>query len=86
MYKIIPHKKVSKFINSRNIKDKQRIKEKFELLQENPYPTNDKIDTKRMTNQNIYRLRVGNFRFLYKVVENELVIYMNDGNNRGDIY
>ena len=86
MYKIIPHKKVSKFINSRNSKEKQRIKEKFKLLQENPYPTNNETDTKKMTNQNIYRLRVGNFRFLYKVVEEELIIYMNDGDNRGDIY
>ena len=37
MYKIIPHKRVIKFINSRTPKEKQKIKEKFEELQKNPY-------------------------------------------------
>lgn len=86
MYKIIPHKKVIKFINSRNPKDKQKIKEKFELLQNNPYPSNYNIDVKKMQNADGFRLRVGNYRFLYDVVEDELVIYMEDGDNRGDIY
>jgi len=86
VYKIIPHKKVIKFINSRNPKDKQKIKEKFELLQNNPYPSNYNVDVKKMQSADGFRLRVGNYRFLYDVVEDELVIYMEDGDNRGDIY
>ncbi len=86
MYKIILHKKVIKFINSRNPKDKQKIKEKFELLQNNPYPANFQLDSKKLKNRDGFRLRIGNYRFIYDVVENELVIYMEDADNRGDIY
>ena len=86
MYKLIPHKRVIKFISSRNPKDKQRIKEKFQKLQQNPYPSNTDIDSKKLQNKNGYRLRVGGYRFIYDIVEEELVIYVEDGNNRGDIY
>ena len=86
MYKILLHKRVIKFINSRHQKDKQKIQEKFQLLQKNPYPTNNETDVKKMMNKDGYRLRVGNYRFIYDVVDEELVIYMEDANNRGDIY
>jgi len=86
VYKIILHKKVIKFINSRNPKDKQRIKEKFQELQQNPYPSNMKIDSKKLQNQNAFRLRVGGYRFIYDIVEEELIIYVEKGDNRGSIY
>ena len=86
MYKIILHKRVIKFINSRNLKEKQKIKEKFSLLQQNPFPSNYSIDSKKMQNKNGFRLRIGNYRFLYDVAEEELVIYMEKADNRGDIY
>jgi len=86
MYKLIPHKRVIKFINSRNPKDKQRIKEKFQQLQQNPYPTNSEIDSKKLQNKNGFRLRIGGYRFIYDVVDEELIIYIENGDNRGDIY
>ena len=86
MYKIIPHKRVIKFINSRNLKERQRIRVKFNQLKNNPYPTNINLDNKKMTNQDKFRLRIGNYRFLYSVIDSDLVIYMEDGDNRGDIY
>ena len=86
MYKLIPHKRVIKFISSRNPKDKQRIKEKFQQLQQNPYPSNTDIDSKKLQNKNGFRLRVGDYRFIYDVVYEELVIYVDDGGNRGDVY
>ncbi len=86
MYKIIPHKRVIKFISSRNPKDKHKIKEKFQQLQQNPYPTNTEIDSKKLQNKNGFRLRIGGYRFIYDVVDEELVIYMEKGDNRGDIY
>lgn len=86
MYAIVLHKKVVKFINSRSLKERHQIKEKFLLLQENPFPSAVGIDSKKMQNQHAFRLRIGTYRFLYEVVEDELVIYMVDANNRGDIY
>lgn len=86
MYHIKLHKKVIKFINKQNSKDKKLIKDKFELLQQNPYPSNSLTDTKKLTNHCGFRLRVRNFRFIYDIMENELIIYIEDANNRGDIY
>jgi len=86
MYTIKLHKKVIKFINSRNSKDKQTIKEKLTLLQTNPYPKSDTLDIKKMKNSHGFRLRIGNYRFLYDVIDEELVIYIENGDNRGDIY
>jgi mRNA interferase RelE/StbE len=86
MYKIIPHKRVIKFINSRVPKEKQKIKAKFLQLQQNPYPSNKEIDIKKLQNQNGFRLRVGTYRFIYDIVDEELVIYVEKGDNRGSIY
>lgn len=87
MYHIKLHKRVVKFIESRTPKEKQRIKEKFLQLQKNPYPNNPHTDTRHMINSTHgYRLRVGNYRFLYDIVEDELVVYMEKADNRGDIY
>ena len=64
-----------------------KIKEKFMQLQQNPYPSNPTTDTKRMQNSTSgYRLRVGNYRFLYDIFEDELLIYIEKADNRGDIY
>ncbi len=76
MYSIKLHKRVVKFIESRNKKDKLRIREKLLQLQKNPYPSNILADIKNMKNsKNGFRLRVGNYRFLYDVIEDELIIY-----------
>ncbi len=40
----------------------------------------------KFINRDGFRLRIGNYRFIYDVEENELVIYMEDADNRGDIY
>ena len=86
MYAIVLHKQVVKFINARTPKEKEKIKEKFLLLQENPFPSGVGIDSKKMQNRNGYRLGVGTYRFIYEVVKEELLIYMEEANNRGDIY
>lgn len=86
MYKIILHKKVVKFIHNRNPKDKKRIKQKFEQLQQNPYPVNSHIDSKKLQNKDGFRLRIGSYRFIYDVIDSELIIYMENADNRGDIY
>jgi mRNA interferase RelE/StbE len=87
VYKLSLHKRVVKFIQSRNPRERQRIKAKLLKLRENPYPVNSEIDSKQLKNhQMAYRLRVGNYRFLYEIIENELIIYIGYADNRGDIY
>jgi len=86
MYQIIYHKRVVKFINSRDTKDKKRIKKRLDKLEQNPYPTNSEIDIKKLQNRVGFRLRIGNYRFIYDVEDDTLIIYMEDADNRGDIY
>ncbi len=86
MYKIILHKKVIKFINNRTPKEKQIIKSKFEQLQQNPYPQNQKLDLKKLQSRYGFRLRVGDYRFIYDIEDENLIIYIEDAGNRGNIY
>ena len=86
MYKIVLHKKVIKFIQKRTQKEKDIIKAKLKILAQNPYPSNLNLDIKKMKNKIGFRLRIGDFRFLYDVEEDKLVIYLENANNRGDIY
>jgi len=86
MYKIYLHKRVIKFINSRIPKEKQIIKEKFKQLQKNPYPPHKKLDLKKLQNRYGFRLRIGDYRFVYDVTDEDLIIYIEYGGNRGDIY
>ncbi|CAA6810925.1 MAG: Unknown protein [uncultured Campylobacterales bacterium] len=85
MYKLILRKKVIKFIHKRDKNDKLNIDLKLKLLQDNPYPKSN-LDIKKLSNSPFYRLRINNYRFIYEILENELIILMIDGNNRGDIY
>lgn len=86
MYTITPKKKVIKFINSRNAKEKSRIRERFLELENNPYPSNPKASIKKLKNRVGYRLRVGGYRFIYTIEEDKLIILMIEADNRGDIY
>ena len=85
-YKLILHKKVIKFLQKRVPKEKNNIDSKLKLLTQNPYLNNENLDIKKLVNSEFYRLRVNNYRFIYEIIEDELVILMLDGDNRGNIY
>jgi mRNA interferase RelE/StbE len=84
MFKLKFSKQTKKFIEKQDKKTKQRFKEIFEKLAENPYGKD--IDTKKMSNSDFYRLRIGKYRFLYFIDKNELVIIIEKGDSRGEIY
>ena len=83
---IILDKKVIKFINSRSPKDKQKIKEELQLLEKNPYPINFQINSKKVQYKEGFSLRIGNFIFIYDVEDDEIVIYTEIADNKGDVY
>ena len=85
MYKLVPKKSVIKFIEKRVPKEQSMIKEKLKILRLNPYP-NDLLDIKKLSNSQFYRLRVNNYRFIYEIIEDELLILIVKSDNRGDIY
>jgi len=86
MYYIKLNKQAKKFIEKQDKVLKQRIKRVLESLQLNPYPTNEELDIKKMINTQNYRLRIGKFRLLYFIENNELIIIIEKIDSRGDIY
>ena len=86
MYTIYLSKQVKKFIEKQDKNLKQRIKKAFKELERNPYPTNLKIDVKKLKASNNYRLRIRKYRFKYFIESDFLVVTIEEADSRGDIY
>lgn len=80
MYKIIIKKKAEKFIDKLPKNERLRIAKAIELL-----PNGEDIK-KLKGHSNLFRLRVGDYRIIYTVDNGELIIYIIDAGNRGEIY
>ena len=79
MYKIIIKKKAKKFIDKLPMPDKKRVVEAIEQL-----PNGS--DIKQMKgHSDLLRLRVGEYRIIYTVDNGELIVYVIDAGNRGQI-
>lgn len=86
IYRLLLHKSVTKFLESRPVKQRQELKKKLELLKENPFP-NTELDIKMMQgHENLYRLRIGQYRFIYQIKQGELIVFVFKAGNRGDVY
>lgn len=78
-YKILYNKKVKKFIEKQSKEQRVRIYQAINKLPNG--------DVKRMqTKKELYRLRVGEYRFIYEIIHDEIIISVIDADNRGDIY
>ncbi|MDP8084516.1 hypothetical protein QJT92_01030 [Pasteurella skyensis] len=86
-YKIIYHKKAQKFIQSNKL-----IGLKFMMaFEEISTSTNNlkKYDVKKFHSKefdDIFRLRIGKNRAIFRVINHQIVIYVLDIGSRGDIY
>lgn len=80
MYQIIILKRAKKFIDRLPVNDRRRIVIAIEQLP-------DGADIKPMKgNPGLYRLRVGDYRIIYTIDNGQLIIYIIDAGNRGQIY
>ncbi len=80
MYHVIIQKKAKKFIDKLPRKEQMRIVSAIEQL-----PNGE--DIKRFRgHDDLFRLRVGNFRIIYTVDHGILTVYVIDADNRGQIY
>ena len=78
-YKILYNKKVKKFIEKQSKEQRVRIYQAINKLPNG--------DVKRMqTKKELYRLRVEEYRFIYEIIHDEIIISVIDADNRGDIY
>ncbi len=59
-----------------------RIIKSIKDLSSNPHP----VQSKKLTGRNAWRIRVGNFRVIYEIFNNELVILVLSIADRKDIY
>ncbi len=79
-YKIFLDRKALKFINGQPQDQKVRILSAISKL-----PNEGDIKALKGHDE-VFRLRVGNYRIIYTVKHNELVVRVIDAGNRGQIY
>lgn len=80
MYKIIIKKKAKKFIDKLPKNERLRVAKAIEQL-----PNGEDIK-KLKGHSDLLRLRVGDYRIIYTVDNGELIVYVVDVGNRGEIY
>lgn len=71
-----------KFLKTLQISEKKRIDAALTLLAENPIPPK----SKKLTGRDGYRIRVGDFRIIYEIQKNVLVVLIIDIGHRREIY
>ena len=80
MYQIIIKKVAKKFIDRLPTNEKRRIVSAIERL-----PKGEDIK-KLKGHDGLLRLRVGEYRIIYTVDHGELIVYVIDAGNRGQVY
>jgi mRNA interferase RelE/StbE len=81
-YRVIIRKSVKKDMKGISKKDAQRIVAVIKALADDPRPTN----SKKLSGQERYRLRQGNYRILYEIEDDRLIVCVVRVANRRDVY
>lgn len=85
-YRIRLHKRVSKALPNLPERVRGAVKQRIDLLTENPY-RHPRLDIKKMQGfDTVYRLRIGRYRLIYEIIEDELVVLIIEFGPRGDVY
>ena len=85
IYRLKLHKDVDKFLDKCREKQRETIKEKLTLLRKNPR-FNPLLDIKPLQGSDFYRLRVGQYRLIYEIKDDALLIFVMTMGTRGDVY
>jgi len=81
-YKLFFKKSVQKDFDSIPQKDLKRILSRIESLSEDPRPKG----CEKLTGQERYRLRQGQYRIVYSIQDDELTVWVVKVGHRKDIY
>jgi len=81
-YKIVIKKSVAKDLKNIPKKDVQLILSAIEQLADDPRPP----QSKKLSGQERFRIRQGNYRILYTIEDNQLVVCVVKVGNRRDVY
>lgn len=82
LYRIEFSKRVRKDFKGLPRDNANRILRKIEALALNPHPP----DSKKLTNDEAYRIRIGNYRVLYDIQNDRLIVLILKVGNRQDVY
>ena len=85
MYSVELSQKASKFLDKLDKYLSERIKERLKILSENPVPSDAKF-INREDNDKVFRLRIGDYRALYKLKEEQKVILVAKVDKRPRVY
>lgn len=81
-YRVTLRKSVAKDLKGIPKKDVRRILAAIESLADDPRPP----DSKKLSGQERYRLRQGNYRILYEIEDDVLIVCVVRVGNRRDVY
>jgi mRNA interferase RelE/StbE len=84
MYKIIFTKDAQKTLLRLPKNTAILVRQKLEQLAEDPYASN--LNAKKLQNRQGYRLRVGDWRVIYELQNDELIILVLKIAPRGEVY
>ena len=84
-YEIKFYKEAYKNLHKQDNKTRNRILDHLSLISENP--RDPELDIKKMQGvDNQFRLRIGSFRVVYSIHNNELIVIVIKLGPRGDVY
>jgi mRNA interferase RelE/StbE len=81
-YKLVIRRSAGKEIEALPPKDRRRVVTKIQGLAANPRPAG----CEKLSGEEKYRLRQGDYRILYEIVDRELVVTVVKVGNRRDVY
>lgn len=81
-YSVYIKKSAAKELETIPLKDRKRIVAQIDTLRENPRPPG----CEKLSAEEKYRLRQGDYRILYEIIDQELVVTVVRVGNRRDVY
>jgi mRNA interferase RelE/StbE len=81
-YKLIFKQSVARDLRALSKRDLARIMEAFEILKHNPRPPG----CEKLSNQERYRLRRGDYRIVYEIKDEVLIVLVVKVGHRREIY
>jgi len=84
MYRILFTKSADKALRGIPREIANRIREQLDLIAQDPYAQHNNVT--KLQNRPGYRLRVGDWRVIYELVDDKLIILVLKVGSRGEVY
>ncbi len=81
-YRIVISKRAKSDLANVQQRDRIRIEQSLYLLSQNPIPPK----SKKLTGLEARRVRVGDYRIVYEIIQEQLVVYVIRVGHRSDVY